>query len=124
MNDLAVDDRQHGAHFTDVSFRHREVVAVKDHEVCKLAGLNRSDPVFHAQEPAGASRKHSQRFLACELLIAVDAIAKRIHSRHREMNVRPGIEWCDVNAVAMHTNLDTVVNDGLERRTDYSLRII
>jgi len=42
--------------FFQVLVRHGEVVAVKDHEIGELAGLDRAELVLLAQEPAVLAR--------------------------------------------------------------------
>src|SRR5436309_3562491 len=79
VDDASVDDGQNGSDLPDLDVRNGEIIAVEYREVGKPAGFDRADPVFHLQEPAVLAGEKAKRLLACQLLVAVHLVAKRIH---------------------------------------------
>ena len=116
MDYLPVNDRQHGANLLYVRVGHSEVVPVQHRKVGELAGFDRADLFFHAQEPAVAAGEHAKSLVASELLVAVDALSERIHASNGEVDMRPGIERSDVDAIAVHAHLNAMIDDRAEWR--------
>jgi ADP-ribosylglycohydrolase len=123
VHDLAVDDRQYRPDLLDVGLGDREVVAIEDDEVGQPACLDRAEPILHPQEPAVPFGEEAQRLLTRQLLIAVHLGAERVDAGDGERDVRPGIERRNVDTVAMDADLDAVVDDRPERRTDDDLGV-
>ncbi|SRR6266852_6279929 len=123
MDDLAVHDGENRANLLDLRIGDRKIVAIEHGEIRKLTGLDRSDFVFHTQEPAVPFRKQTQSLLAGDLLIAVDAIAERVDACRRKVDVQPRVEWRDVDAVTMDAGLDTVIDNRPELRAHDNVRI-
>src|SRR6267378_785033 len=72
VDDVSADHGQHRADLLQILVRHGEVVAVEDHEVGELAGLDRAELVLLAQEPAVLARVEREHLLARDLLLRID----------------------------------------------------
>jgi len=67
---------------------------------------------------SGAVWRESQRLVTRDLLIGVDLVAKRIDASRRKVDVLPGVQRRDVDAVTMNARLNAVIDDRPERRAD------
>src|SRR5437899_11984541 len=81
VDDVPADHGQHRADLLQVLVRHGEVVAVEDHQVGELAGLDRAELILLAQEPAVLARVEAEHFLARDLLTGVDRLPARVKDR-------------------------------------------
>ena len=115
VNNTAVDNGQHGADLPDLRIRHGEVVAIQDCEVREFSSFNGTDLVFHLQKPAVAASEKPQSLLSRDLLIRVNAVSEGIDPGRCEMDMQPGIQRSNMDAVAVHARLNAMIDDGSKR---------
>src|SRR5262245_2182092 len=123
MHNFPINDGENRADLLDLGVGHGKVVFVEHGDVGQFTGLDGTDLVFHAQKPAIPTSKKTKGFLPGDLLVAVDARAKRIYSGRCKVDLKPRIQWRDVNAVAVNPDLDAVIHDRSEWRAGHDFGV-
>src|SRR5215470_8862544 len=121
VDDLPVDHGQHRPDLLQIFARHREVVAVEDHQIPELAVLDAADLAFLAQEPAVAAGVEAEHLFPRDLLAGIDLDLARVEAGGGEVHVQPRVHRRDLHAVGAHPRVDAVgpvaaVDDHAERR--------
>src|SRR5262245_23481810 len=124
VGDLPVNNRQDGTNLFYLNIRNCEIVPVQNRQIREFADLDGADLLFHPEKPAVAAREHSQSFISSQLLVAIDLVPERVHACRREIDMRPRIQRGDVNAIAVHTDRDPMIDNRLEGRADDDLWVV
>src|SRR4029078_10311165 len=105
VNHTAVDNRQHGSNLSNLRVGYGEVISIQDCEIRKFSSFNGADLILHLQKPAVAASEKAQSLLSRDLLIRIHAVFERIDPSGCEVDMQPGIQRSNVDAVAVHAGL-------------------